>query len=533
MFLYSQLTKFLMIFVVVVATLPSAWGASRAQFRFLSFVIRDRPPSVEEAQAFRSGTKSVEALVAEWLESPEHRQRVKRYFGDMFGVSSEHRPVDWAFVLWRDESTGVYYRDRESGPCDPSLAIDRQAWWQGPSDPPLPICPDGAGENLAVDVAGVYTPCTSSQVWQDGCGCGPKLIGCIDYANVEILGGQMRDEFAERAAYAYGEGLGWEELFGGNYFYGTRLLYWKYLHANKIALGGIEPNAEEWQSLEKLSLVTPQVLPYPSAVPRFGVVTMPGFLLQHNNFRTRIRSLSENMLCQPVGAPLNTGGIAYYLNPDLSEEDLAHSNNEQCARCHYPMDNLGSMIFGYNTLGEWNPLTVAKSQIGHAFGIDGEGPRFLLRGFVERGPGFLQCMATRAWEDFSGTQWQELTGIQQQSLMSLAAESPRKLLRTLLSSTLLANLGIDSGGNQKAGAMDWQEVAGTVSNSCGGGSCHGATSFNTTYVDQPTNFLANGSSIAKRLKATDATKMPPLSSKRLLSDEERVRLLEYLGVADD
>ena len=504
-----------------------AVAASRAQFRFLSFVIRDRAPDIDESKAFLAREVSIEEFVSRWLASKDHQQRIRRYFTDMFGVSADHRPLSWAFVLQYEEASGIYYRGDSA--CAPGLTQETTAWWLQPGET-IRVCPGEVSDKLSRVVDDVYLPCTAGQVWGDGCGCGPNMIGCIGYEEAATLGVEMRQEFAYRAALAYTEGSSWFDTFGGNFFYGSKLLYWKYLHANKMALGGMMPSDEELKTLEELPFGEWQRRPYPSGAKRLGLITSSGFLLQNNNFRTRVRALSEKLLCQSISAALNTSGISVYLNPDLSAEDLAHSDNEQCARCHYPMDNLGSMLFGWNTMGEWNPLEESLSQVGHAFGRDGAGAPFLLRGFLERGPGFQECMASSAWQDFSGTLWEDLKEGQRAALMTLAASGPKALIQTLLKSTLLANLGIDGDQEAAASTVPWEEVKPIIEATCAGNSCHSTKSYNTSYVGNPGNLKGNAALVAIRIGLTSGPVMPPTGSGYSLTDEEKSKILGFLGV---
>lgn len=505
------------------------FAASRAQFRYLSFVIRDRAPTIEEAKAFRSRAVTIETFVDQWLSSPEHKQRIERYFGDMFGVSAQHPAVDWAFVLTRDDESGVYYRRNDNGPCTQDQAVQHEAWWLEPGTT-IPVCPSEVSTELRAIVDGENSPCTANRIWSQGCGCGPKLIGCIGIDQYYMLQANIRQEFAKRATFAYEEGGTWFDTFAGTYFYGDRLLYWKYLHSSKMALGGMLPNQEEVETVARLSVGQWERTPFANQDLRIGLVTSPGFLLQYNNFRTRVRALSENLLCQTIGAPLNTGNIEVFLNPDFEQEDLDHAKNEQCAQCHYPMDNLGSMLFGWNTLGEWDPTSDPMSQIGHAFGINGTGPKFLVNSFIERGPGFNECMARTAWEDFAGTSFDELTKTDQQSLINLASIGPQNLIRTLLRSTLLANLGIEGSVHETPTSdIPWENVAPIIEKSCGGSNCHAGNSFNTTYVNNQGNLKTRSSAVANRILSDGPNRMPPPNADQTLSQEDRDIILDFIG----
>lgn len=525
-------SRSLFLVILVALTAVPALAGSRAQLRFLSFTIRDQSPTVEEAKAFRAGETTLEALVDLWLAAPGHKQRIKRYFRDMFGVAREVETVMDAFSLRSTGENGYLYRwrGRDNAICDGGTPVDAEAWWL-PAGQTVKVCSLEVSDSLSYeDKSGKRTACTADRVWSGACGCGPKLIACLPPDLQRPLVDAVTEEFPERALRAYEADGSWLDVFAGDQFYGTKLLYWKYLHSSKIARGGLLPSEAEWATLASLTMDEWKPAPYPDGTTRAGLVTSPGFLLQRNEYRVRTRALSEKLLCQGIGPALNTGGIAVFLNPDFRPEDLSHADQDDCARCHYPMDNLGSMLFGWNTLGEWDPLKT-PSQIGHAFGIDGEGPRFLARSFIERGPGFVECMARTAWEDFSGSKWEELVETERQALAALAGRGPRALIHTLLRSTLLANLGVESeeAPPEVASTLPWTDVAPLVKEACGGANCHANGSFNTTYVDNEKNFREKGSAIAARINATASARMPPPTSARQLTDAERALLLKFLG----
>ena len=56
------------------------------QFRFLSMIIRDQLPSVQESKDFYTKKKTLSEFSDIWLASTEHKERIRRYFDDMFGT---------------------------------------------------------------------------------------------------------------------------------------------------------------------------------------------------------------------------------------------------------------------------------------------------------------------------------------------------------------------------------------------------------------------------------------------------------------
>lgn len=514
-----------------------------AQLRFLSMAIRDRLPNAEEAKrAYQAADKAAEldALVKDWLASPEHKARTLRHFNDMFGVNP--------YVFLTDSVTDLvqYPTDPDDAPADLATAgvwhlpkdvkstcgtpVQANAWW---SDAPIMVCPSAVSTAISFSAGSIRCsdPFSANGLRHASCGCGPEQILCYPRHLKRRATVAVAREFAERAYFAYEQGLDWLDVFGGDQFYGDRWLYHHYLYQEKIAWMLELPTTAEMTFLKSLPVDGSRTLVAfpPSARERSGVVTSPAFLRRFNNFRSRIRAVTEQLLCQDIDASLNTSGISTFVNPDLSDFDRAHGTQSGCASCHYALDNFGSTLLGWSDGGfyeGWDP----KSQLGHVFGEDGTGPRFLMQGYIERATGFGECMAKRVFEGFTGGTFANLSADQRQDLVTLAKEGPRPLIRGLLTSPLMRQLR-EGGGHIVKKTVDVtydfaSDVAPILAKSCGGSECHAADNprgSSSAYVDAeaafrnaPADRLANGS-------------MPPAGSGMSLTDEERNILLLFLA----
>lgn len=522
----------LALFALLLA-LPAVAQEGVAQFRQLSRAARDHLPSSDEARAFYAAgdkTAALEESLAAWLASPAHEGRVRRYFHDMFGIEP------WVFVAEGSLDLIPYAAGGAEAPSDLATAgvwhlpasvkptcgapVTRTAWW---SETPIQIC------STAVSTAIVFPgnpfvycpdPFGANGIRHAACGCGPEQVLCIPRPfKGKIVAGVVQ-EFAERAVHAYANGKTWTELLGGDLFYGDRWLYHHYLYQERILPRGEAPNAAEMALLRALPTDgTKAEMSFPvGSVERAGVATAPAFLRRFNNFRSRIRALSERLLCKDVDGSLNTSGITTFVNPDLSAFDREHGTKEDCASCHFGMDNLGSTLLGWGPEGFYQTYPTTFSQLGHVFGVDGTGPRLLMNGFLEQ-PGFNECMAKTAWEDFSGIAWTALAEDERLALTSAAASGPRGAIRGVLESVGLrdARKHVEALVTVAAPAITFAQVAPLVERSCNGAECHG-----TTYV---------GNEAA--LKAAPATRvesgsMPPAGSGRTLSAEERGLIVRFM-----
>ncbi len=394
-----------------------------AQARFLSFAVTDHPPTAAEARALDAGDVTVASLRDQWLESDPHLDRVARFFHDMFGYDERVPTYDEPFLVMTG-SNGVVQRTLEA-PCDPDLAIDVDAWWLEP------------GETVAVCPEVVAEPMCALEYDDFGCGCGPRLIGCAPVERLDRLMWDLAREFADRAVYAYLSAWTWFDLLGGYRFVGNRYMFHAYLFQQWILPHGLEPHPDDTSRLADLPPAAAAEAPFPEGPERAGVVTSPAFLARFNNFRSRVRAITEKLLCQDADYTLNTSDIATFVNPDHDELTLSHSDKTDCAACHYAIDNIGSGFLGWGADGYYEEQL---SQKAHVFGQDGEGPAFVMQRYVEHGDGFEKCMAKTVFEDFTGEPWAALPEATRRPFVKAAATGPRALIRAILTSDRLLTL---------------------------------------------------------------------------------------------
>ena len=510
---------------ITIGTLLAPLAVGRddiGSLRFLSFALRDQGLTPDEAKAFFASSQSLDQFMAAWRSSPEHAARVQRFFGDLFGVKASVTVTETAFVL--TEQDGVYSNDT-IGWCDSSQGVDATGWWgEGSQSASLRVCP----AVLNAPTAGR----NGGSCWTSGkCGCGPNLYYCIPKALVDPLRAAVRTEAAQRGLYAYQQDKSWRDFLAGDRFYGNRLLFWYYLATQKLWTGTLENlSSDDAATLARLPLNSNGEAAFPSGAERAGVITSPGFLLEFNNYRSRIRWLSQTLLCQDVNPALNTDNYTNLVNKDLSAADKAHGLKPSCSGCHYPLDNMGSGLLRWNDqalLGTVKP----KSDATYAFGKSGSGPAFLMTAFIERGPGFSTCMAKTAWESFSGIAWTNVGSDLQKTFTDAAASGPKALLSAIFGSDALksARLG-GSAQSQLASAparRNFEGVKAILTNSCGGGDCHSKGAPHSAFTDSADTFAATADVIAARITVTGAGKMPP--APRSLSDSDRDRILKAIN----
>jgi hypothetical protein len=403
---------------------------STALLRYMSFALTDHAPSVEDAKAVAQGEMPVQEVVDAMMTSTRHIERIHRYFHDWFGFDDYPGLLIDDVLLYEDEN-GVYQHTDSLDPCTPDDTLEAEAWWLEPGQT-ITVCTE-LGPEVECDFveeddedADVLMPC----------GCGASMMGCAPLVHLAEMSYAVSHEFANRAVDVYQQGGSWMELLGGDYVYTNRWLYYYYMYTGQPY--EMPPgNADDLQILLKLPTSAYARHSMPAGPERAGVVTSPIFLTRFNNFRSRIRALTENLLCRDVDGRSNIDGTDSFYNEDLDELTLSHADDVECSYCHYPMDNMGSILMDWEEEGlGYGEL----STLGHVYGETGEGPAFLMRGYIERAPEFYGCMAKRAWESFSGASWESLDPSDQGAFTEDAESGPRVLLQSVMLSPLMRAL---------------------------------------------------------------------------------------------
>ena len=530
----SFLLKILLGLVVFLsATFPTeALGQNVRQLRFMSYMLRDQQPTVAEAKAFYAGSSNMTALRDTWLGSADFTdRRLHRFFNDWFGVGAEINIIQFSHYLPQN-ADGVFYHAIK-GECATSDAVSQDAWWT-PNGEKIQICPNLVGSQIYFEEDGTHCSFSGSNgLLNAKCGCGPQQVLCAPSTHLQTHQDSIRQEFAKRAVYVYKNSLTWDQLLAGKLIIGDRYNYHSYLITGYVVPYGAGPTSAQLATMRGFSMSAVSMTDAPIVGPeRAGVVTSPGFMAQFNNFRSRVRALSERLLCRDIDGGLNTDGISVFLNNDLSDFDKEHGTKEGCASCHFPMDNLGSTLLGWDANGfyqQWLNL----AQTGWSFGQQGTGPEFMMKGFVARGPGFTECMATRVWEDFTGAAWADLSKPSQDKFLALVPQGPRSLIDGILTSEEVLSLRSHASASTttttstSSAAVSFEtDVTPILERSCAGSGCHSSgTNLGTRY-----EFLGNASNFKQTNAAriTDGS-MPPATSGLTISADEQQLLIRYIN----
>ena len=263
-------------------------------------------PTIEESKDFYYGNKSIEEFVKTWMQGSEHKNRIKRYFHDMFGMFPYPFISISEFDLIKSNPTnsgamqapadlnedGVYHLRTTVKPNCGTIIRNVSAWW---SDETIDICSNSYSDSLNYGTGKICT--TYDGIFSSECGCGPLQIACYPLESKGMVKRSVVYENRNRFLFGYENKLSWNETIGGSQFIGNRWLFHYYLYQGKISGSATEPSDAEIALLKSLpapisieSLPMKKIINPPDSPERSGVLTSPAFLKRFNNFRSRVRA---------------------------------------------------------------------------------------------------------------------------------------------------------------------------------------------------------------------------------------------------
>lgn len=515
----------LLCFVLISAKTATSAPEDTRKLKILSLSIRDEGPSIEEAKAVANNERTVQSYVDEWLESSKHIDRVRRYFADLFMVPNDFFVNEDPFFL-DQTSDGVWY-SAAKGSCTLGQAVNVAAWWTSAEGQTVKVCPSISSTSIFIQPSGNYFGCMwSSGFLQNGCGCGPSQLYCYPKSFKNSLVKDLGNEPRDRATAAYQSNLSWSDTVGSSKVFASRPMMVYYLMTQYVAPWQAAPSPQEITKLFSIPLNTKSWVNAPGqGAERAGIATTPAFLKRYNNFRSRIRAITDSLLCKDIDPSLNTSGISTLVNPHHTALDQSIASRPQCASCHYAMDNLGATLFGWDDNAGYTRWPV-YSQQGHAFGQNGTGPKFLMESYVDRAPGFIDCMAKKAWESFAGRSWDALSPAEKHTLSQAAAGGPRDLIRTVLTSTSFVEGGSSGSSGSGSSTLNfYADIEPILKASCANGGCHGPGSS----LGQNYQFVGNEAKFKQApLGRIQDGSMPPSSSGLQVTPAQRAILIKFL-----
>ena len=115
------------VFIILIWLVSSlSYSDVMRQNRFLSQAIRDIALDADEAKVFASEKISITEVLDSWLSAKQHKNRIKRFFNDQFGIGPNIDLLPDTYFL-RTQSDGALFLPIK-GTCTDIITIS-DAWW--------------------------------------------------------------------------------------------------------------------------------------------------------------------------------------------------------------------------------------------------------------------------------------------------------------------------------------------------------------------------------------------------------------------
>lgn len=346
------------------------WLDGHAHLRAISLDLRGVVPGPEDYERLVGG-EVPEALVDEWLASPEFEQRAVRH----------HRALLWnnltnltllttnsylgnvGGIYWRS-NLGDDYRgvsQQHCGDFEATLDADgrpipqvlgdgsrQEGWrWVAPywaPDAPIKVCAYDAQE-VAATSRGVGCDTLAGQADPE-CGCGPDLRWCAISSAHQPVHQAMAADVDRRVAVNVREDRPYLELLTGNTGFVNGPLVYFLRHQTQLPGGArlteapIDPDA-----LPDLEFTDADTwLEIDLGEHHSGILTSPAWLLRFMSNRARANRYYNSFLCQPFQPP--AGGIP---EATSSTPTLDLTARDGCKYCHAQLEPTAAYW------GRWTP----------------------------------------------------------------------------------------------------------------------------------------------------------------------------------
>lgn len=338
-----------------------------AWLRALSLDLRGAPPNAEDfarvdaaaAVDEASADAEVEAIVDEWLASPEFAARVVRHHREHLWPNLD--PVDLnARTLQLDNATGIYSRGADAGrvyrgvrnvlcknepatfdasgaivtTVDAATGANREGfvevapYWD--PENPVRVCAFDAQAAAVDDDNGVACDSAAGSNSR-GCGCGEGLQFCARQEELRILRRSLIEDLERRVAAVVDNDESYLELLTGRrafvngpiaHFFRFQRALPQSVRMNPPLIDSARLPALPFTAIDDWREVT-------LGAEASGVLTSPAYLLRFQSNRARANRFYNAWLCQPFQPP--AAGIeidaAAAVEPDLQERN-------GCKYCH-------------------------------------------------------------------------------------------------------------------------------------------------------------------------------------------------------
>ena len=321
--------------------------------RSLSLDIRGTVPTTSELLDIEAAGEVPNALLDEWLASPEFEAQVIAQHREMLWNQLEINLIPRRKVFKRD---GIYFNNNRArytrnvlqthcGDFEADVdELNRPLTWITNEDGSIsegyvmvaPYWdPDNPAEVCALDaqlteVSATGIHCSSPDAYEEpDCGCGPNLQWCLDGNTETLIEEALSKDLTERVRSMLQSDGPYSAIFTANTMYlnGASTHFFRYLSPFDEEVYE-RPVADE--DLPDVDFLDETWVPVSLSDNHDGILTAPGWLLRHQTNRGRANRFYGAFLCNEFVLP--EGGVGELSGTETPTPNL--TRRQGCLGCH-------------------------------------------------------------------------------------------------------------------------------------------------------------------------------------------------------
>jgi hypothetical protein len=376
--------------------------------RRMSLDLRGAPPDVDDLRALKSGAKSLDDILEQYLASQDFIRTFRLYHADL--VRPRTGIFNKAASLSRIEEKKTlgmrsYWRslavrgEEDRGACESDKVVQVSPYWDRKST--IPVCAESASEErYATGGDGKKVDCATEAGQSSGkCGCGPHLVYCYRKKDRDFVKSSMLKEGERIAMEVVTNDRPYGEILTADWsMYNGRLEHFYARLDGKLG-----------------ELEDPDVMrPYHRVErdPRHsGILSTHSYLNFFYNGRRWAQRTFESFMCHIVWPDYDfldehedAPPVSYRRHPQAGP-NINVNSGRACASCHIQLDGLSRVKDRWDNFGQFyaeEDVPTSTRFLGkEVHDLDAFGKS------LSTSPVFNDCVANQAWEHFVGHRFRD------------------------------------------------------------------------------------------------------------------------------
>lgn len=370
--------------------------------RRLSLDLRGAPPSARDVDEVRSGRKSVDDKLEEFLASNDFLRTFELYHMDLVRPRTGifNKPASLSLIQPRKTSAGQVWlsqwllSDLKSGGCDPDAVVEVSPYWNRRQT--VKVCKQTASEARTVTAPnGTQVDCATDEGQTTGlCGCGPHLTYCYRREDRQYVKNSMLKEMARVAMEVVKEDRPYSEVITADWsMWNGRL---EHFYARLDGRLGELKDPDVYRPYARVD----------RGPEHSGVLTTHAYLNFFYNGRRWSQRTFESFLCHETWPDYDLldqhddGPPVSYRRHPTAPPDINVNSGRACAACHLQLDGLSRVKDRWDNFGQHYDMTSVPQSI-HFLGERVDGMDAFGRALAKSDV-YADCVVSQAWEHMVG-----------------------------------------------------------------------------------------------------------------------------------